>query len=154
MVKKTNIDAKSVVSRRQFGAAASVAAVAAGTPSLAMAANSAKHEQIAENTVSVMTKNGPVDAFFTRPAKGKFPGVLTWRGQAGLDVSSRQDARRLASKGYSVLVLDRDSAQAETIEADAHDAVAWLEKDSSVDEARGIGTPEWAEDRLKSNPVY
>ena len=153
MGKKTNT-VQAAVSRRQFGAAAGVAAVAAVTPAGAMAANAKNIGEVTDTVVSFPTAKGPVSGFFSRPAKGKFPGVLAWRGQAGLGVSNRKDARRLASQGYSVLVLDRNGADAPSIEADAEEAVAWLEKNNAVDETRGIGTPEWAEQRLARSRRY
>jgi hypothetical protein len=147
MAKKDNTIVNTV-SRRQFGAVAGVAAVAAGTPAVAMASNSPKISEVTETVVSLPTAKGPVNGFFARPAKGKFPGVLAWRGEAGLGVDNRKNARLLARQGYSVLVLDRDGADAPSIETDAQDAVAWLEKNAAVDETRGIGTPEWAEQRM------
>ena len=136
-------------SRRQFGTVAGVAAVAAGTPGVAMAAGSANVAEVTERTVSLSTPTGSVSAYFVHPAKGEHPGVVAWRGETGINVASRNDARRLAKQGYSVLVLDRDSADAAPIESDALGAVAWMETQPNVDEKR-IGTPEWAKMRLET----
>ena len=76
------------------------------------------------------------------------PGVVAWRGDSGLNVSSRHEARRLAKQGYSVLVLDRNGAEAGAIESDATGAVAWMGTQEQVDEKR-VGTPEWARMRLE-----
>ena len=139
----------STVSRRQFGAAAGVAAITAGTPGLAIAQDALKGAQITESTVSLPTANGTVRGFFAHPAKGQHPGVLAWRNGADLGVSSRNEARRLAGQGYSVLVLDRDGADAMRAEAETLDVVAWLEENTAVNAERGVGTPQWAKDRLK-----
>ena len=136
------------LSRRQFGTVAGVAAVVAGTPSVAMASGSAKTADVSERSVSFSTPKGSVDGYFVHPSKGAHPGVVAWRGEAGLNVTSRNDARRLAKQGYSVLVLDRDSNEPAPIESDAVGAVAWMEAQSNVDEKR-IGTPEWAHMRLE-----
>lgn len=139
----------SVVSRRQFGTAAGVAAVAASTPGVAMAAGSSKIGEVSERTVSLSTPKGSVSGFYVHPAKGKHPGVVGWRGEAGLNVTSRTEARRLAKQGFSVLVLDRDGADPAPIESDATGAVAWMEAQKNVDEKR-VGTPEWAKLRLET----
>jgi len=141
--------AHSTLSRRQFGAVAGVAAVAAGTPGVAMAAGAAKVAEVTERTVSLATSKGAIDGYFVHPAKGVHPAVLAWRGDAGINVASRNEARRLASHGYSVLVLDRDGNDAAPIESDAKSAVAWLEAQDHVDEKR-VGTPEWAKMRLET----
>lgn len=145
--------AQKPLSRRQFGAVAGVAAVAAGTPGMAMAAGSSPIAEVTERTVSVSTPRGSVDGYFVHPAKGVHPGVLAWRGEAGLGVTTRNDARRLAKQGYSVLVLDRDSNDAAPIESDAQGAVAWLGAQDHVDEKR-VGTPEWARMRLQADRRY
>ena len=137
------------LSRRQFGTVAGVAAVAAGTPGVAMAANSGKVAEIAERSVSLSTPAGAVEGYYVHPAKGIHPGVVAWRGDAGLNVASRNEARRLATQGYSVLVLDRDGKDPAPIESDATGAVAWMEAQANVDEKR-VGTPEWAKMRLET----
>jgi carboxymethylenebutenolidase len=141
------------LSRRQFGTVAGVAAVAAGTPSVAMAAGGTQIGEVTETAVSVATPRGAVSGFYVHPAKGAHPGVLAWRGESGLNVTSRNEARGLAKQGYSVLVLDRDAKDPAPVESDAVSAVAWLESQSHVEENR-IGTPEWARLRLEKVRRY
>lgn len=139
---------QSSLSRRQFGSVAGVAAVAAGTPGVAMAAGSVGFGEVTERSVSLPTASGSVDGYFVHPAKGAHPGVLAWRGEGAINVTSRNQARRLATQGYSVLVLDRDAGNPAPIEDDAKSAVDWLEKQAHVDEKR-VGTPEWAQLRIE-----
>lgn len=140
---------KKALSRRQFGAITGAAAVAAGTPGIAQAANSAASAKITERTVSVARANGTVGGYFIHPAKGANPAVLSWRDGGALGEGTRNAARRLAKQGYAVLVLDRDSGDAGAIEGDADAAVKWLEAQPHIDEKR-IGTPEWAAQRIES----
>jgi len=146
MSKITNSDqsAKKALSRRQFGAITGAAAVAAGTPGIAQAASAASAATLAERTVQV----DGINAYFIHPSKGAHPAVLSWRGSTGLGVSNRDTARRLAKKGYAVLVLDRDGGHAPSIESDAETALQWLETQPQIDTEIGIGTPEWAEYRV------
>ncbi len=140
--------AKKSLSRRQFGAIAGVAAVAAGAPTAALAKQSSAPTKFSERAVSFAKDGGTVDGYLIHPAKGAHPAVLSWRDEAGLGVSSRNEARRLAKRGYAVLVLDRDGAEAEHIESDAKAAVAWLEAQPNIDE-KLVGTPTWAMERAE-----
>ena len=110
-----------------------------------------------------------MDAFFVHPAEGAHPGVLFWPDIAGPREAKRDMARRLASKGYSVLVLNpyyrdvqgeqfadfaafvdnggfqkvgpwREKLGADAIGRDATAGVAWLDGQEAVDRERGIGT--------------
>lgn len=144
--------AQGALSRRQFGTVAGVAAVAAGTPGMALAAGGDIGE-ITERAVALPTANGSVEGFFVHPAKGTHPAVLSWRGGSGLNVTSRTEARRLAKHGYSVLVLDRDAGDAAPIETDVTGATAWLEAQDNVDEKR-VGTAEWAKVRIAQARRY
>ena len=108
--------ANKVLSRRQFGAVTGVAAVAAATPGVAQAANSAATADLVEKSVSVSRANGAVAGYFIQPAKGMHPAVISWRKDTALGEGSRNMARRLAKQGYAVLVLDRDSGDADAIE--------------------------------------
>ncbi|QUL37585.1 dienelactone hydrolase family protein [Erythrobacter sp. JK5] len=137
------------LSRRQFGAITGAAAVAAGTPGIAQAAGFTGPARFTEKTVSLATGNGPVGAYFIHPADGAHPAVLTWPGDTGLGEGSRATARRLAHKGYAVLVLDRESGDAEAVPGDAEAALKWLESQPQIDAERGIGTPDWAELRAE-----
>ncbi len=144
----TNSDhsAKKALSRRQFGVISGAVAVAAGTPGIAQAANVASAATLTERKVQV----GGIDAYFIHPAKGAHPAVLSWRGSSELNVANRDTARRLAKKGYAVLVLDRDGAHAPSIEEDSKAALQWLEAQPQIDADTGIGTAEWAEYRVAS----
>jgi hypothetical protein len=150
---RDNSKSQTSLSRRQFATVAGVAVVASGTPSVAMASGSPAIGEVTERLVSLSTPKGAVDGFFVHPAEGKHPGVIAWRGQTGLNVSSRAQARRLATQGYCVLVLDRDSADGAPVESDTAGAMAWLTLQDNVDEQR-VGTPEWAEARLLPQRRY
>ena len=145
-ITKSDQDAAKVLSRRQFGAITGAVAVAAGTPGIAQAANAASATALTERKVQV----GGIDAYFIHPAKGAHPAVLSWRGSSELNVANRDTARRLAKKGYAVLVLDRDGGYAAAIEDDSKTALQWLEAQPQIDADIGIGTAEWAEYRAAS----
>ena len=102
---QATITTRSGVSRRQFasyGAAAAVGAMA-GVP--AVAAATAK-PVLAERKVAIATAHGMVDAFFVHPAEGQHPCIVMWPDMAGLRGSSMAIGRRLAAKGYAVLMVD------------------------------------------------
>src|ERR1700689_1426978 len=88
------------LSRRQFGALALGAGLAASLPKLANAAE----RQGAD--VEIKTPDGTADAYFVHPTKGKHPGVLIWPDIFGLRPAFKQMATRLAESGYSVLVIN------------------------------------------------
>ncbi len=154
------------VSRRQFGAlggAAMLAACATGEgPALAQSG-------LIEQTVSYAAPDGTVDGFFVHPAQGKHPAVILWPDIASLREAKRVMARELAAQGYAVLVVNpyyrdvageqfadfaafiagggfqkvgpwRGKLTADAIMRDARAAVSWLDGQSAVDTARGIGT--------------
>lgn len=86
------------VSRRTFGAAAMATAALAGTAALADA-------DVVEKDVDVKTPDGVADsALFHPTGKGPWPTVLIWTDILGLRPVFRQMGRRLAAKGYLVLV--------------------------------------------------
>lgn len=124
---------------------------------------------LAEHPVAITTPDGKMDAFFVHPAKGKHPAVILWPDIAGLREAYKVMARRLASEGYAVLVLNQyyRSARAPifkavaewrtpegqaklrpmipllnsgAIERDAWAAASWLDKQAAVNARRGIGT--------------
>jgi len=88
------------VTRRQFGAMALGAGIAAVLPKLAKAAET--HGR----AVDIKTPDGVADAYFVHPAKGPNPGVLIWPDILGLRPAFEQMATRLAESGYSVLVIN------------------------------------------------
>ena len=160
--------AKQAVSRRQFGALTGAAALAAYAPAAAMA-----HEHggaaLTERAVSFATPDGTMDGFLVQPAEGKHPAVILWPDIASIRESKRNIARKLASAGYAVLVVNpyyrdvageqfadfaafiadggfqkvgpwRGKLNAEAIMRDASAIVGWLDTQPGVDTARGIGT--------------
>ena len=90
------------VSRRQFAALGSAAALAAcAAPSNGQAA------ALSERTVRIPTPDGSADAFFVHPAKGRNPGVVFWPDVGGLRDAMMVMGRRLAEAGYAVLVVNQ-----------------------------------------------
>ena len=87
-------------SRREFVAASAAVgvAVAAGRPAAAAAL------RLIETDVEITTPDGTCDAAFIHPAAGSHPGVLIWTDVFGLRPAFRAIGRRLAARGYSVLV--------------------------------------------------
>jgi len=164
--------AKQTISRRGFGALGAVAAVAACAPAdMTGSGSSAETDALptSESAVTFATQDGTMDAFFVHPSQGDHPGVVFWPDIAGLRAAKRDMARRLASKGYAVLVLNpyyrdvegeqfadfaafidakgfekvgpwRAKLDAETIGRDANAAVDWLDGQDAVDSDAGIGT--------------
>jgi carboxymethylenebutenolidase len=57
-----------------------------------------------ETDVEIGTPDGVCDAAFLRPKIGSRPGVLIWPDAFGLRPSMREIGRRVAMRGYSVLV--------------------------------------------------
>lgn len=86
------------VSRRAFGAAAAVVAVAAPTLTAAQA-------NVVEKDVVIKTADGNCDAALYYPAgRGTWPAVLMWPDIMTLRPAFRDMGRRLAAEGYVVLV--------------------------------------------------
>jgi carboxymethylenebutenolidase len=91
------------LSRRQFSAAAALGAAAAMAATQdAIAAGPA----LKETAVTIPTPDGQADAWFFHPATGKHPGVIMWPDIAGLREAYKIMARRLASEGYAVLLVN------------------------------------------------
>ncbi|KPP94438.1 dienelactone hydrolase family protein [Erythrobacter sp. HL-111] len=160
--------ARQAISRRDFGALAGAATVAA------CAAGEARREVedrpvLTETGVTFATADGTMDAFFVHPDDGRHPGVVFWPDIAALREAKRNMARRLAGEGYAVLVLNpyyrdapgeqfadfaafvdqggfdkvgpwRDRLDAAAIGRDAAAAADWLDRQAAVDAGRGIGT--------------
>src|ERR1700730_739248 len=151
------------VSRRQFGAMAFGAGMAAALPRPANAG------QTEGADVTIKTADGTCDAYFVHPAKGKYPGVLIWPDIFGLRPAFKDMATRLAESGYSVLVInpfyrtkkaptapdhpdfnDPPTRQAlmalagtlnpDTAVTDAKAFVPFLDEQPSVDRKRKMGT--------------
>lgn len=168
---KLKVWASEAVSRRQFGVLAGSAAVLAACSDMDVAEAQGDDGvlDVTESIVSFDTQDGTMDAFFVHPSEGAHPAVIFWPDIASIRESKRNMARRLAGKGFSVLVLNpyyrdvageqfadfaafieaegfqavrpwRGKLDAETIGSDAQAAVAWLDQQAPVDTARGIGT--------------
>lgn len=148
--------------------AATVAACAPGAMS-GSGESAAGTSALTESMVSFATEDGTMDAFFVHPASGAHPAVIFWPDIAAIRESKRNMARRLAGEGYAVLVVNpyyrdvageqfadfadfagnggfekvrpwREKLTSYAVQRDAKAAVAWLDGQSSVDSARGIGT--------------
>ncbi|GAA4780896.1 dienelactone hydrolase family protein [Stakelama sediminis] len=153
------------VNRREFAALGAVGTLAACAPGASMAGTAA----LAEDHVRIPTRDGTMDAFFVRPAKGRHPAILTWPDIAGLREAFHVMARRLAGQGYAVLVANpyyrdvpapqfadfnrfrsdngfqkvspwRARLTADAIMRDAGALTGWLDARDEVDTAAGIGT--------------
>lgn len=161
--------ARSGLSRREFGAIAGAATLAAcSSPERAEQADREPPVALTEESVSFATADGTMDAFFVHPDGGNHPAVILWPDIASIREAKRDMARRLASEGYAVLVLNpyyrdvvgeqfadfaafisaggfeqvgpwRAKLDGESIQRDAAAAIAWLDRQNIVDTARGIG---------------
>ena len=158
--------AASGLNRRQFAAisAAGVLAACTGSESDAKA-----RAGLTESTVAITTPDGSADAFFVRPAKGKYPAIIMWPDIAGLRPAYMEMGRQLAASGYAVLVVNHyyRSAKApilasmaewrtpegqaklkpmiaaitpQGVTSDTMAFVAWLDKQPATDRKHGIGT--------------
>jgi carboxymethylenebutenolidase len=167
MCELDQINAMSGVNRRQFTTLGAFAAFAAAcSPSSGSAASD---QGLAEEMVKFAAPGGTMDAFFVHPAKGKHPAVIVWPDIAGLRDAFKAMGRRVASAGYSVIVVnpfyrsapapqfadfadfrDHDGFNKvrpwmaqntpDNVMATAKAVVAWLDKQPSVDTKRGVGT--------------
>ena len=155
------------VNRRQFALLAAGGAVAACAP-MAGGADAAAGA-LSEEMVRFATPDGTMDAFFVRPASGRHAAILTWPDIAGVREAFREMARRLARQGHAVLVVNpyyravpsdqfadfagfaatggfqkvgpwRKQLTPEAVMRDATAAIGWLDRQSSVDVRRGVGT--------------
>ena len=151
------------LTRRRFTAVAAGATVAAMLPRTAAA------QAVTGNDVNVSTPDGEADCYFVHPGTGSHAGVIIWPDILGLRPAFRAMADRLASSGYSVLVVNpyyrnarapvvpegasfqdastretvfplARSLTAETNTTDAKAFVSFLDAQSAVDTARQIGT--------------
>jgi carboxymethylenebutenolidase len=141
-----------------------------GQPQQAMADFERAYPGLSEGMVDVQTTDGTCDAFFVHPTEGTHPGVIFWPDAIGLRDAKMAMARRLASSGYAVLVVNQYYRAAHVplgisfsdfgdpdararimplmagvrepgdVERDAQAFVAFLDGQASVDTARGIGT--------------
>ena len=121
--------------------------------------------ELSEKEVSIKTSDGECDAYFVTPATGAHAAVLVWPDIFGLRPAFLQMAKRLASSGYSVLVVNpfyrskkapvtpdgtntpiqevrplARSLNATTHASDAKAFIAWLDAQPQVDKSKKIGT--------------
>jgi len=148
------------LTRRQFGA------VTAGAGLVWLWPRVANARALTEREVDIETPDGVADCFFVTPDAGAHPGVIIWPDAFGLRPAMRQMARRLSESGYSVLVVNpyyrvrrapvvsstnfaevRETLMplmgglgSETQRRDAVAMAGWLDRQSSVDQGRGMGT--------------
>ncbi len=153
-----DFESRGLVTRQQFGAIVG-AGVAMLLPQVANAVT------VKEEDVSITTPDGTADAYFVRPATGTGAAILVWPDIFGLRPAFRQMGKRLAESGYAVLVVNpfyrtkkaptapaggatpiqEVMPMAQTLSATTHmtDAkafVEWLDKQSSVNKNRKLGT--------------
>ncbi len=94
-------------SRREFVAASAAAGLVAAAGSAASQPADAADGtglRVVETDVEITTPDGMCDAAFIHPASGSHPGVLVWTDIFGLRPTFRALGRRLAARGYAVLV--------------------------------------------------
>ena len=159
------------IDRRRFGVLAGSAVMLAACQEVdgELPENAGGASELSESQVTFSTQDGTMDAFFVHPSQGKHPAVIFWPDIASIRESKRNMARRLASEGYAVLVLNpyyrnvageqfedfagwinggafekvapwREKLDADAIGRDAIAAVEWLDAQEAVDTSRGIGT--------------
>ena len=155
------------VNRRQFGKIGTVAGIGAAFAPWATACAQGAGG-LTESDVKFAAPGGTMDAFFVHPGEGKHPAVIIWPDIAGLRDAFKVMGRRLASAGYSVLVVNpfyrtlpapqfkdfadfRDNGgfgkvgpwmaqnSHENVLETAKAVVAWLDQQAAVDTAKGIG---------------
>jgi carboxymethylenebutenolidase len=152
-------------SRRQFAVAGTAGVLAA----CADPGESQAGSTMTEMAVQIPTPDGTADAFFVRPARGRYPAVILWPDIAGLRDAYKAMARRLAAAGYAVLAVNHyyRSAPApvlgsiaewrtpegqarlkpmiaaitpERTMSDARAFAGWLDRQRGVHPQKGIGT--------------
>lgn len=151
------------LSRRDFGALAGAAGLAAMLPAPANAM------AVKTRDVTFTTPDGTADAYFAAPTSGKHPAVLVWPDVMGLRPAFRQMGERLAQSGYAVLTINpfyrsvkgeflkegenfgmpevrarigpwRALLQPDAVVRDAIASFAFIDKQAEVDATRGAGT--------------
>jgi carboxymethylenebutenolidase len=161
--------AKATISRRQFGALTGAAALAACASGEVESKAQAAIPGLKERGVTFATPDGTLDGFFVQPEAGTHAAVILWPDIASIRESKRMIARKLASAGHAVLVVNpyyrdvtgeqfadfatfisgggfqkvgpwRGKLDAAAIMRDAKAAVDWLDRQEGVNQAKGIGT--------------
>jgi carboxymethylenebutenolidase len=88
------------MTRRDFNAALSTAAIAALLPPVANAS------EVRGSEVMVPTPDGQADCYLVHPVEGRYAGVIMWPDIMGIRPAFRMMGQRLAQSGYSVLVVN------------------------------------------------
>jgi len=151
------------LSRRQFGG------TLAGAGLVSLLPPAADARAVTGTDVMVETPDGKADAYFAHPTRGKHSGVLMWPDIFGLRPAFKQMAARLATSGYSVLVVNpfyrtqraptspphpdfndpatrkelfalMSSLTPERVVTDAQAFIPWIERQSSVSSSRKMAT--------------
>jgi len=91
---------RAALTRRNFGSLAVGLGAAMLLPHVANAVD------VSETDVEVTTPDGAADCYFVHPSSGAHAGVLIWPDILGLRPAFRQMGKRLATSGYSVLVVN------------------------------------------------
>jgi carboxymethylenebutenolidase len=148
-------EARGLITRRQFGVLVG-AGVAMMLPEVANA------QQTSEKDVEIKTPDGTCDAYFVYPSSGSAAAVLIWPDIFGLRPAMRTMGKRLASSGYSVLVVNpfyrvgkptatgatpiqqmmpfRKGMSPAGDMSDAKAFIAWLDQQPQVNRNRRVGT--------------
>ena len=92
--------ARSMVTRRTFGA------MSLGASAMAMLPRVANAAAVTESDVKVKTPDGTADCYFAYPSGGASAGVIMWPDILGLRPAFRDMGKRLAESGYAVLVVN------------------------------------------------
>lgn len=100
--------AREGMNRRQFGAVAGAATLAAACTPMAGDANSAAGgvADLVDSAVAFDTADGTMDGWLVAPRGRLSPGVILWPDIAGLRAAKKTMASRLAGEGYAVLVVN------------------------------------------------
>jgi carboxymethylenebutenolidase len=88
------------LTRREFSATLTTAAIAAMLPPIAAASD------IHAAEVSVPTPDGEADCWLAHPVDGRHAGVILWPDIKGIRPAFRMMGERLAQSGYTVLVVN------------------------------------------------
>ena len=110
--KKLEKWAKETLSRREFGALAGTATVAACAPTESATAQDGDDGMatgisgLPGRSVSFATGDGTMDARFFPAPDGPAPAVIHWPDIAGIRQSHLEMAQRTANAGYSVLIVN------------------------------------------------
>ena len=88
------------MTRREFGVLSAGASLSMFWPTAANAV------EVVDRSIEIETPDGKADCYFVHPPDGVHPGVLLWPDAFGLRPAMRQMGKRLATSGYSVLVVN------------------------------------------------